>query len=112
MDTVPGGESDQYESMKTEISEPPAKETGQLGGDTGSEQTDMDQKKAEQGEKHAESVRYGQNISESGMGGMTTGTSGEANQSGFGGTEEQSGQDTTMPERREQGYGPGSGVGA
>jgi hypothetical protein len=65
----------------------------------------------ERGEKTADNVRYGQNISESGMGGKTTTSAGIASQAGgFGGTPDQSeGQKDT---RAQQGYGPGSGVGA
>lgn len=102
--------------------------------DSSSEQTNVDSVKEEQGEKKAEGIRYGQNVSESGMGGMTNTSTGDANQGrlltsialcwstrtlwanqilgGYGKTEEQSGQDTDMSMRREQGYGGGSGVGA
>jgi len=38
------------------------------------------QEKAERGEKTTENVRYGQTISEQGMGGKTTDSSGSANQ--------------------------------
>ena len=38
------------------------------------------QQKAERGEKTAENARYGQAISEEGMGGMTTEARGSANQ--------------------------------
>lgn len=41
------------------------------------------QEKAERGAKTAENVRYGQTISEGGMGGMTTEGGGSANQGGF-----------------------------
>ena len=46
--------------------------------------TDSQQKEqqSEQGTKAAENIRYGQNISESGMGGMTTEAQGNANQAG------------------------------
>lgn len=37
------------------------------------------QQKAERGEKTAENIRYGQTISEEGMGGKTTGAGGSAN---------------------------------
>lgn len=40
----------------------------------------QEQAKAERGEKTAENVRYGQNISEGGMGGMTTDSQGGGNQ--------------------------------
>lgn len=38
------------------------------------------QKKAERGAQTAENIRYGQTISEGGMGGKTTEASGDANQ--------------------------------
>ena len=62
-------------------------------------------------------MRYGQNISESGIGGMTTGNSGSANQGdGFeraaGGSQSAGAKDEAEASRTEQGYGPGSGVGA
>lgn len=41
----------------------------------------------ERAQKTTENIRYGQNISESGMGGMTTTSTGSANQEGgYGGT--------------------------
>lgn len=40
----------------------------------------QEEQKSEQGTKAAENIRYGQNISESGMGGMTTEAQGTANQ--------------------------------
>lgn len=42
----------------------------------------QEEQKSEQGTKAAENIRYGQNISESGMGGMTTEAQGNANQGG------------------------------
>lgn len=44
--------------------------------------TQQEQEKAEKGARAAENVRYGQNMSEGGMGGMTTGGQGGANQGG------------------------------
>ena len=65
----------------------------------------------DKGEKTADNIRYGQNISESGMGGMTNST-GTANQEGgYGGT----GKDSTTESnagRTSQRYGPGNDVGA
>lgn len=64
----------------------------------------------ERGQQIADNVRYGQNVSESGMGGKTTTSSGDAQQGGFGGAEA---QDTDLKNsRREQGFGPGNDVGA
>ena len=42
----------------------------------------QEEQKSEQGTKATENIRYGQNISESGMGGMTTEAQGNANQGG------------------------------
>jgi len=108
MDTVPGGESTQYESIRTQTV-PTSKQRGQLGsGPNTSEDAPVSQ---EQGEKTAEKVRYGQNISESGMGGKTTSSTGIASQAGgFGGTRDQS--EEQKDTRSQQGYGDGSGVGA
>ncbi|KIW62163.1 hypothetical protein PV04_10364 [Phialophora macrospora] len=65
----------------------------------------------ERGQKTAENIRYGQNISESGMGGKTTSQTGEAgNQVGYGGAPDQSeDQKDTRPQQR---YGEGTGIGA
>lgn len=66
---------------------------------------------AERGQQTADNIRYGQNISESGMGGMTTTSSGEASQEGgYGGTERnQDAEDTGNP-RTQQGYSAKDGV--
>jgi len=64
----------------------------------------------ERGQQTADNIRYGQNISESGVGGMTTTSTGSAEQSGgYGAKPDDSEQ--LKNTRREQGYGPGSGVG-
>ena len=42
----------------------------------------QEEQQSEKGAKAAENIRYGQNISESGMGGMTTEAQGNANQGG------------------------------
>lgn len=88
-----------YESIKT-VTEPHSKQGGQLGGQFrlklsstkfilrfGLEKVTQpdavtslqQQRKAERGEKTAESIRYGQTISEAGMGGKTTEAEGSAN---------------------------------
>ncbi|KAL8658310.1 MAG: hypothetical protein Q9226_001090 [Calogaya cf. arnoldii] len=72
----------------------------------------QEQDKADRGERTAENVRYGQTISEGGMGGKTTEAGGSANQAGYGSTDGHAGQDNAVETRQEQGYGPGSGVGA
>ncbi|KEF58388.1 uncharacterized protein A1O9_06314 [Exophiala aquamarina CBS 119918] len=108
MDTVPGGESTQYESIQT-VTNPTEKERGQLGsGPNTSEKSGVSD---ERGQTTTENIRYGQNISESGVGGMTTTSTGSATQSGgYGGKPDDS--EDLKNTRREQGYGPGSGVGA
>ncbi|KAL8997092.1 MAG: hypothetical protein Q9188_006411 [Gyalolechia gomerana] len=72
----------------------------------------QEQDKADRGAQTAENIRYGQTISEGGMGGKTTEAGGSANQGGYGSTDAQAGQDSAEKSRQEQGYGPGSGVGA
>ncbi|KAL8809988.1 MAG: hypothetical protein Q9223_002711 [Gallowayella weberi] len=72
----------------------------------------QEQDKADGGARTAENVRYGQNISEEGMGGKTTEAGGHANQGGDGSTYAQDAQDSAEETREEQGYGSGSGVGA
>ncbi|CAD6585613.1 MAG: hypothetical protein ASARMPRED_002209, partial [Alectoria sarmentosa] len=104
-----------YESIQT-VTKPHSKQGGQMG----EEETQPDavtahqaQQKAERGEKTAENVRYGQAISEEGMGGKTTEARGSANQDNFGATDAQGGTDDDAEESRQnQGYGPGSGIGA
>jgi len=105
MDTEAGGETPQYESIKT-VTEPSAKQSGQMGdGHNTSENGDA--VSAERGEKTAENVRYGQAISESGFGGKTTTAEGTSNQGGYGRTEAQEGEGKPEDTRREQGYGSG-----
>lgn len=118
MDTAPGGETPQYESINT-VTKPHSKQGGQIGeAETQVDAVDsqQEQEKAEKGARTAENVRYGQSISEGGMGGMTTEGQGEANQdTGYGGAENQTGsggESEAAESRRQQGYGPGSGVGA
>lgn len=64
-------------------------------------------------EKTAENIRYGQNISESGVGGFTQGSTGKASQEGgYGGTTRDKELETDGGNARTaQGYGSGSGVG-
>ncbi|KAH7356977.1 hypothetical protein BKA65DRAFT_495894 [Rhexocercosporidium sp. MPI-PUGE-AT-0058] len=115
MDTEPGGENTQYESQDTFV-RPPKKSTGQFGATQPSEDTEADVHRAaqqqERGEKTAENVRYGEAISEHGLGGETVGNSGKADDvsAGNGGT---SSEERVKQERarREMGYGEGSGVG-
>ncbi|CAD0091278.1 unnamed protein product [Aureobasidium vineae] len=60
-------------------------------------------KKAEDGEKTAEKIRYGQSLSENGMGGQTTGL-GQANSSSAG-SEAQNTDADAVSEREMSGYG-------
>lgn len=66
---------------------------------------------ADRAEKTTENIRYGQNISESGMGGMTTTSSGTATQEGgYGGTEGSKELEDTKNPRTQQGYSAKDGV--
>ncbi|EHY53391.1 hypothetical protein HRR83_003598 [Exophiala dermatitidis] len=108
MDTSPGGETPQYESIKTETV-PKEKQRGQLG--SGPNTSDAVSVSESRGQQTADNIRYGQNVSESGMGGKTTTSTGVASQEGgYGGTPDQS--ESQKDTRPQQGYGPGSGVGA
>jgi hypothetical protein len=60
-------------------------------------------KKAEEGEKTAEKIRYGQSLSENGMGGQTTGL-GQANSSSAG-SKAQDVDEDAKNERIKSGYG-------
>ncbi|KAI9885980.1 MAG: hypothetical protein M1823_002202 [Watsoniomyces obsoletus] len=77
---------ERYESIKT-FTEPHAKQQGQLGGDSSGTQVansvkDLKTPEEQQarGEQTAENIRYGQAISEEGMGGQTTGLGGAADE--------------------------------
>ena len=59
-------------------SDQPSKSSGQLGSSTPSAPDPEASQKREAGERKAANIRYGQGISEGGMGGTTTGQSGEA----------------------------------
>ncbi|KAI9865576.1 MAG: hypothetical protein M1824_002317 [Vezdaea acicularis] len=115
MDTELGGESTQYESIKT-VDQPPASQTGQLGAKPAQKseaQSQREAEKEEKGEQVAEKIRYGQTMSEHGFGGETTTNEGRAETGGgYGGTEAQAGLDLTEGKRSQMGYGDGSGVGA
>jgi len=103
MDTEPGGENTQYESVNT-FTKPHAKAEGQFGDSNPNEADQQAAKeKKERGEKTAENVRYGEAISEHGFGGETVGNDGGVGRGMEEGTKEQA--------RGVQGYGEGSGVG-
>jgi len=89
MDTEPGGEQSQYETYKG-LNDPPSKQSGQLGGNLPNTTTESKGVDADRAQQTTDNIRYGQNISESGMGGMTTDSTGSAKQEGgYGGTEAQ-----------------------
>ncbi|KZF20003.1 hypothetical protein L228DRAFT_33413 [Xylona heveae TC161] len=101
--TSPGGETPQYESIKTVTNETP-KQTGQFGDLSSSETTDP---LKERGEQRAEQIRYGQGISESGVGGMTKDVGGAAgHEGGYGGAKADPAFETADTNTRAaQGYG-------
>ncbi|MDI1491967.1 MAG: hypothetical protein OHK93_003178 [Ramalina farinacea] len=75
-------------------------------------QSQQSQETAERGAKTAENIRYGQNVSEQGMGGKTTEAEGAANQDGaFGSVQAQDNSLGAEETREASGYGGGSGVG-
>ena len=63
------------------------------------------QRQAERGEQTAENIRYGQTISEGGMGGMTNVQEGEATKEGFGKVADRAEDGDAGAERRQAGYG-------
>lgn len=83
--------------------QPQKKSTGQLGNAADNTTTDPSktsegaQQQAERGEKTAENIRYGQTVSEGGMGGMTNASSGEADGEGEG--------QSAAAQRKQAGYG-------
>ncbi|KAK3698225.1 hypothetical protein LTR37_017050 [Vermiconidia calcicola] len=87
METEAGGEQTQYEAEATDVKES-GKSTGQLGdpADKTTEDPANTSERAEEnaakGEKNVENIRYGQTISEGGMGGMTQGMEGKTEQEG------------------------------
>ncbi|TKX24159.1 hypothetical protein C1H76_3728 [Elsinoe australis] len=100
MDTEIGGEQDQYSSINT-FNKPHATSTGQLdpspsdSSQAPSHSLDPTSTKshADRGAKTAENIRYGQAISEQGMGGQTTTSSGGAgHEGGYGGTRDETAQ--------------------
>lgn len=82
------------------------------GGQLGDAQTSVDSnpqadaaQQAERGAKTAENIRYGQGISEQGMGGQTTTSSGEAGQEGYGQMADQAEEMSGKGDRVAEGYG-------
>ncbi|KAE8161227.1 hypothetical protein BDV40DRAFT_194453 [Aspergillus tamarii] len=105
MDTEPGGESTQYESIR-EFTETPAKQTGQLGGNMPHTRSEMmrlwdpDTNSKVEDEDAEWARRF------SGQSGVM----GEVDKDLK--PETQDGDAEAARSRRQQGYGPGSGVGA
>jgi len=110
METTPGGENTPYESTNT-FTKPHSKQGGQLSDPSTDIPADAPSgPTAERAAKTAENIRYGQAMSEQGMGGKTapSANSGEGNvDGGFGGTVSQEGAGAVdaADERRAQGYG-------
>lgn len=99
---------DRYESEHNDVI--PQKKSG---GQMGAPETAVDfqpkaaaNEKAQRGEKTAENIRYGQSISESGVGGFTTTSSGSAAQEGYGRQQDKA-SDTAdaAASRKAEGYG-------
>jgi hypothetical protein len=83
------------------------------GGQLGQPETAVDvqpeaaaKEKAEKGEKAAEKIRFGQSISETGVGGFTTTSSGSVAQEGYGRQQDKT-SDTAdaVQSRKAEGYG-------
>jgi len=83
-----------------------------LDADAASAERAADSVDTEKGEKTAENIRYGQNISESGMGGKTTDIEGEAQQDGFDDRDDRSPEEKSVDSRRKQGTGPMPPIGS
>ncbi|PLN84866.1 hypothetical protein BDW42DRAFT_191223 [Aspergillus taichungensis] len=105
VDIEPGGESTQYESIK-EFTIPPAKQTGQLGDHephTKSEQWPSKETAPKPEDEDAEWARkMGKEYTSSGLNTTENGRTFNA----------QASDAEAARSRRQQGYGPGSGVGA
>lgn len=100
-----------YEDKGAPELEPHKKSTGQLGNAADNTTTDPSktsegvQRQVERGQQTAENIRYGQTISEGGMGGMTTVHSGEAEREGYGRVEDKAEDGGAAEQRRKAGYG-------
>ncbi|KAK4897886.1 hypothetical protein LTR28_001670 [Elasticomyces elasticus] len=106
MDTEIGGEQTQYEGYKG-LNDGHKKSGGQMGTPTSTPSNAS--ASAERGAQTAENIRYGQAVSEQGVGGFTTGSDGVAKQEGGGagaGGVDEGGMDKQGEESRvQQGYG-------
>ncbi|KAL9015173.1 MAG: hypothetical protein Q9173_000204 [Seirophora scorigena] len=102
---------ERYESIQT-VTKPHSKQ-GEAETQPDAVDQQREQDKADRGARTVENIRYGQSISEGGMGGKTAEAGGTANQGGYGSTDTQSNQDGAEESREAQGYATGgSGVGA
>ncbi|KAK3064151.1 hypothetical protein LTS18_009723 [Coniosporium uncinatum] len=122
MDTEVGGETSQYalfsthpdtrsrnliaqrryESIQT-VTKPHSKEGGQISDTPTRSDPSETGPSEDRAAKTAENIRYGQNMSESGMGGMTNQTGSANSEGGFGEETSSDGADPGQS-RREQGY--------
>ncbi|KAJ5112672.1 hypothetical protein N7532_000717 [Penicillium argentinense] len=102
VDIEPGGESTQYESIRI-YTEPPAKQTGQLGGKAAHTESkvggssDAANDSSASGDEYNMAQKLGMGISKESEEDLEFDTPGDA---------------AAAKARRQQGYGPGSGVGA
>ncbi|KAJ5569428.1 uncharacterized protein N7459_008858 [Penicillium hispanicum] len=102
IDMEPGGENTPYESIR-EFTRTPPKQTGQLGGDTAHTKSEIDTSVGSASDSTADqneddvAQKLGMGASEPPKEDLDSDTPGNA---------------ATMKTRRQQGYGPGSGVGA
>ncbi|KAJ5444734.1 uncharacterized protein N7458_008606 [Penicillium daleae] len=107
VDMEPGGESTQYESIR-EFTQPPEKQTGQLGG--GQPHTRSEMKTTfDSGENGGANGANGEEYAMAQKLGMGQGAEGLNKENRKSDNPVDAGAART---RREQGYGPGSGVGA
>ncbi|KAL2014394.1 hypothetical protein VTN00DRAFT_1919 [Thermoascus crustaceus] len=113
LDTEPGGESRQYESIQ-EFTKPRPKQSGQLGANaehTVSEIKTLLPESDEQERERRDSLEDGQETTvEDGFGGKTNNVSGEVDKDLK--PDNQGIDEAARRSRRQQRYGPGSGVGA
>ncbi|WPH03410.1 Hypothetical protein R9X50_00629000 [Acrodontium crateriforme] len=113
MSTEIGGEGGQYEGDLGLVDQA-KKSSGQLGAvDTTIDQsrtTEDLQRQKERGEQTAANIRYGQAISEEGMGGMTQGMTGQSSDDGYGKVNQGVESANSETTKQAQGYGKGSGV--
>jgi len=70
MDTTPGGENTQYESIKT-VTNPPKKQDGQFSDSTPTPTPTKPTPSISRQDEIASNMRYGQAMSEQGVGGFT-----------------------------------------